>query len=472
MIAADVFVITGALALLCLARWRVGILVTLLFGFGLDAMRKLVPGEPLYFSVLVFVLVAATLLGARRRGISLTLRPIFARGSVLRVPLILFLLLIAIQSVAGFARTGSPFIALIGLVAYLAPIPGVVLGYAYARRTSDVRKLMRWYVGGVAVMAAGIYLARAGYDWKVLDAVGSGLVAYSPTGQRLDLASGFFRAPEVAAWHTAMATCFLLVLFLSRRKIIAHIWPTAALGLYFLAALVFTGRRKGLVEIGLFVLAYLFFLVRFRKKAFKTALVLGALCVSAIALVTVTDLGNALGISPYYERGASIGVEEADRYRRFTTRALWFTIQRNGWLGAGAGTGSQGAQYFGGGQLLVGQSAEGGLGKVAAELGVPGLLLLPALVIATAVHLWKIARRAGRGGYRRAHYAYGLIAFLFANAVMFAVAHQIFGDPLVLYMIGLVLGMAFAIPGMWGGAPPRRRERPPAAEPSTKLAPR
>jgi hypothetical protein len=226
------------------------------------------------------------------------------------------------------------------------------------------------------------------------------------------------------------------------------------------------------VEIGLFVLAYLFFLVRFRKKAFKTALVLGALCVSAIALVTVTDLGNALGISPYYERGASIGVEEADRYRRFTTRALWFTIQRNGWLGAGAGTGSQGAQYFGGGQLLVGQSAEGGLGKVAAELGVPGLLLLPALVIATAVHLWKIARRAGRGGYRRAHYAYGLIAFLFANAVMFAVAHQIFGDPLVLYMIGLVLGMAFAIPGMWGGAPPRRRERPPAAEPSTKLAPR
>jgi hypothetical protein len=471
MIAADVFVITGALALLCLARWRIGILVTLLFGFALDTMRKLVPGEPLYFSVLVFVLVAATLLGARRRGVRLSLRPIFARGSILRVPLILFLLLIAIQSVAGFARTGSPVIGLIGLVAYLAPLPGVLLGYAYARRTGDVRRLMRWYVGGVAVMTAGIYLARAGYDWRVLEAVGSGLVTYSPTGQVLDLASGFFRAPEVAAWHTAMATCFLLVLFLSRRKIIAHVWPTAALGLYFLVALVFTGRRKGLVEIGLFVLAYLFFLLRFRKRALKTALVLGALCVTAIVLVTVTDLGNALGVTPYYERGASIGMEDADRYWQFTTRALWFTIQHNGWLGAGAGTGSQGAQYFGGGPQLVGHSAEGGLGKVAAELGIPGLLLLPLLVVATALYLWKIAREAGRRGDRRGHYAYGLIAFLFANAVMFGVAHQILGDPLVLYIMGLVLGMAFAIPEMWGGTGRRSRELPRAMEASNEPAP-
>jgi len=470
MIAADVFVITGALALLCLARWRIGILVTLLFGFGLDTMRKLVPGEPLYLNVLVFVLVAATLLGARRRGVRLSLRPIFARGSVLRVPLILFLLLIAIQSVAGFARTGSPVIALIGLVAYLAPLPGVFLGYAYARRTGDVRRLMRWYVGGVAVMAAGIYLARAGYDWTVLDAVGSGLVAYSSTGQALDLPSGFFRAPEVAAWHTAMATCFLLVLFLSRRKIIAHIWPTAALGLYLLVALVFTGRRKGLVEIGLFVLAYVFFLVRFRKRALKTVLVLGALTVTAIVLVTVTDLGNALGIAPYYERGASVGMKDADRYWRFTTQALWFTIQRNGWLGAGAGTGSQGAQYFGGGSQLVGYSAEGGLGKVVAELGIPGLLLLPLLVAVAGLYLWKIARQAGRGGGRRAHYAYGLIAFLFANAVMFGVAHQIFGDPHVLYLIGLVLGMAFAIPEMGGGTRRPSRELPPAMEASNEPA--
>jgi hypothetical protein len=47
------------------------------------------------------------------------------------------------------------------------------------------------------------------------------------------------------------------------------------------------------------------------------------------------------------------------------------------------------------------------------------------------------------------------MAFLFANAVMYAVAHQIYGDPLVLYILGLVLGLALAIPGIREGAPPR-----------------
>ena len=466
MIAWDVLVVAGALALVCIAHWRAGVIVTLLFGLALDAMRKVVPGEPLWLNLLVFALVGATLLGARLRGVRLTLRPLFARGSVLRVPLILFLLLVGIQSLAAFAKTGSPAIAGIGLVAYLAPIPGVLLGLAYARTTQDLRKLVRWYLLGVTLMAVGIYLARAGYDWKLLDAVGVGLVAYSPTGQPLSLASGFFRAPEVAAWHLAMATCFLIMLFLSRRKVLAVLWPTAALGLYFLVALVFTGRRKGLVEIALFVLAYLACLAWFRKRALKTALVLASLCLVGVGLFAFTDTGDALGISPYYERGASIGMAEADRYRRFSTRAIWYTIQRNGWLGVGAGTGSQGAQYFGGGPQIVGSAAEGGLGKVVAELGVPGLVIVVFLAIALGRHLWRLARVAGRGGgYRRARYAYGLIAFLFANAVMYAVAHQIYGDPLVLYIIGLVIGMALAIPRVREGAP-RRAAAPRAREAS------
>ena len=458
MIAWDVVVVAVALGLVCVAHWRAGVIVTLLFGLALDPMRKLVPEEPLYLSVLVFALVGATLLGARLRGVPLTLRPLFARGSVIRVPLILFLLLVGIQSVAALANTGSPVIAAIGLVAYLGPIPGVLLGLAYARTTRDLRKLVRWYLIGVTIMAAGIYLARAGYDWKVLDAVGVGLVTYTPTGQPLSLASGFFRAPEVAAWHLAMATCFLVMLFLARRKVLAVVWPTAMLGLYFLGALVFTGRRKGLVEIALFVLVYLACLAWFRKRAVKTALVLAGLCLVGVGLFAFTDTGDALGISPYYERGASIGLEEADRYRRFSTRAIWFTIRRNGWFGLGAGTGSQGAQYYGGGQRLVGSSSEGGLGKVVAELGVPGLAIVLVLAVALGMHLWRLARAAGRGGgYRRARYAYGLIAFLSANALMFAVAHQIYGDPLVLYVLGLVLGLALAIPGVREGAPRRSR---------------
>lgn len=456
MIAFDVFLITGALVLLCLAHWRVGVLAVLVMGFALDPMRKLVPGEPLYLSVLVFVLVAATMVGMRLRGVGLSLKPIFAWNSVLRVPLLLFVLLVGFQSVATYLRTGSAPIALIGLVAYLAPIPGVLVGTAYARSTADVKKVVSWYLVGVGVMTTGIYLSRAGYDWKVLDSVGVGLFAFTPTGERLDLASGFFRTPEIAAWHVAMATCFVIMLFFSRRKIAAHILPTMAALLYFVIALLLTGRRKGLVEVAVFIFAYLMLIAYFRRRAMRTALVLAAATVVSVGIVMVTELGGALDLTGYYERGTNIGMTEADRYRRMSFGALKFVIQRNGWLGGGAGTASQGAQYFGGGTALVGRASEGGLGKVVAELGVPGLVLLLGLGVAVCYHLWTVAREAGRGGPRRAHFAFGMIAVLFANAVMFAVAHQVYGDPLVLYVIGLAAGIAFAVPGMREGARPRR----------------
>lgn len=460
MIAFDVFLITGAVVLLCLAHWRAGVLAVLVMGFALDPMRKLVPGEPLYLSVLVFVLVAATMLGMRLRGVGLSLKPIFAWSSALRVPLLLFVLLIVFQSIAAYLRTGSVPIALIGLVAYLAPIPGILVGTAYARSTLDVKKVVTWYVVGVGIMTTGVYLSRAGYDWKVLESVGVGLFAFTPTGERLDLASGFFRTPEIAAWHLAMATCFVIMLFLSRRKIAAHLLPTIVAILYFVVALLLTGRRKGIVEIAVFILAYLMLIAYFRRRAMRTALVLAGATLATIGIVMVTELGATLDLAGYYERGTNIGVTEADRYRRMSFGALKFVIQRNGWLGGGAGTASQGAQYFGGGTRLVGRASEGGLGKVVAELGVPGLVLLVGVGLAVCYHLWTVARAAGPGGARRAHYAFGMIAVLFANAVMFAVAHQVYGDPLVLYVIGLAAGIAFAIPGMREGARPRAPDPP------------
>jgi hypothetical protein len=254
------------------------------------------------------------------------------------------------------------------------------------------------------------------------------------------------------------------MLFLSRRKMAAHIWPTSILGLYLVVALMFTGRRKGIVEVAIFVIAYFSLIAYFRRRAMKTALVLAGVCVATVGAFAFTELGEALNLAGYLERGTNIGVEEADRYQRLSTGALKFVIQRNGWLGAGAGTASQGAQYFGGGSRLVGRASEGGLGKVVAELGVPGLIMLLVMGVGVAFHLWTIAREASRGGHRRAHYAYGMIAFGFANAVMFAVAHQIFGDPLVLYVIGLVLGMTFAIPYMSETAPARPRRRWPSEE--------
>ena len=69
------------------------------------------------------------------------------------------------SALAAVGQIALP-LALIGLVAYLAPIPGVLVGTAYARSTLDVKKVVTWYVVGVGIMTTGVYLSRAGYDWK------------------------------------------------------------------------------------------------------------------------------------------------------------------------------------------------------------------------------------------------------------------------------------------------------------------
>jgi len=126
-------------------------------------------------------------------------------------------------------------------------------------------------------------------------------------------------------------------------------------------------------------------------------------------------------------------------------------IARNGILGSGAGTGSQGAQHFGGGSNIVGSAAEGGLGKVLAELGVPGLLLLLWLVISFARYIWSIILYVTRErdvDPSLAKLVFGLVAFLMTNAFVYTIAHQAYGDPFVLIILGFFLGFVMATPKM------------------------
>ncbi len=423
-------------------------LISLVVGFLADPVRKIVIGEPIYLSVIVIVPVIATMIGVRRHGHRLSLRPIYRWNPVLRVPLTIFVLLVLLQSVNALLTTGSPMIPVIGILAYLAPIPGIMIGYHYANDLTRPRRFLRWYVGLVATFAVGILLARQGFQWDLLESVGQGLVAFSPTGERLDLEAGFFRAPEIAAWHVAMGVCFLLVLLFTSRRPMSMVLIASALSPLFLAALVFTGRRKGLVEVALFLTVYLASLAYFRRGAVKTAFTLAVLGLAVAGWASLAGMGETLGFDPYFARGTDIGGREIGRFRGLSVDALQWVIQRNGVLGSGTGTGSQGAQYFGGGAAVVGSAAEGGIGKVVAELGVPGLVVLLWLAIAFFVHIWSIARLTSRLHSLQAHFAYGLMGVVIANALTYVIGHQVFGDTFVLYVIGLTTGFLMAVPRM------------------------
>jgi hypothetical protein len=446
--------LTGAVALgICLTNWRLGLLVCLFVGCLQDPIRKIIPGEPVYLTVLIFIYAAATFFGAYIKGTRFSLRPIYAWNRVLKTPLTLFFIIVIIQSVVTLVRFNSPILAGIGFMAYISPVPAILLGYNMGRSEKSVQTFLKVYLLLNVLMISGIYFSYMGFNWSLLTSVGEGLTTYSrTTGEAIILRSGFYRAPEMAAWHAALSICFLVILFLVIKGNKLLRYSTGVLILFFWGGLLFTGRRKFILEIFVFLVIYGFLLLLLRESVSKTTrgsfLLIILLGVAAIGYIFLVPDEFKAAIDPYYDRGATVQLDATDRASLMTVEAFQWVIEQNGLLGSGAGTGSQGAQHFGGGGELVGYAAEGGVAKVLAELGVPGLIILIWLAISLFRYFWSIIIYAKNVDPKRAMLAYGLIAVLAANAIVFITAHQIFGDPFVLFLIGLLIGFVMAVPQM------------------------
>ena len=116
-----------------------------------------------------------------------------------------------------------------------------------------------------------------------------------------------------------------------------------------------------------------------------------------------------------------------------------------GVFGAGLGVGTQGAQHFGADAIDAG-AAEGGLGKITLELGVPGLFLTGWFAILVFNYLWRIMQDASQISPRIARLCYGLFSFLVANVAAFSVATQAYGDIFILLILSWTLGFLLAMP--------------------------
>jgi hypothetical protein len=444
----ELFSALGIILILCVLDWRLGIALSLTIGFLQDVFRKLLPGEPVYCTVLVGAGILASYLGAYRRGIPLNFKAIHAWNKSLRLPITVFILLVLVQSGAALIKTGSPIIAGIGLLAYLAPLPAILLGYRFSRNERDIVRFARVYLVVSLAMLTGVYFSYWGYDWGILRSVGETQFIYSTEGQ-LVLHSGFLRSAENAAWHAATAVCLIVMLLLISRRGGQLQWAAGLMALFLLGALLLTGRRKFLVEILLFIALYATLLMWYRKGTTKLAYVLGAMTATAFAVyVYFTPASLENGMESYYQRSLNAQQEATGRVKLMTLESFQYVIAQNGVFGSGAGTGSQGAQYFGGGATIVGGAAEGGLGKVLAELGVPGLVMLFWLAIGLARYVYAILNYVKSGDPIRARLAYGLLAFIVANSMVYVIAHQIFGDVFVLLILGFCLGFLLSIPRM------------------------
>ena len=430
--------------LVALYDWRRGLLLAIAVGFLQDPVRKLLPGEPVIAVIAVAVVFVTALAGLYLRGEKLHVEPLLRLYPRLRLPVALFFALVLLQTAVTVVRSRSAVLAGLGLLAYFGPLVALGLGQQFCRDYRDLRRWLGLYLLLAVAVGASVLLQFAGYRPAVFGSIGAELV-YG-VGVAVRTLCGLMRSSEIAAWHLGAGTCLVLTLVVSARSLTGRIAGTVVVG-GLVVGIMLTGRRKMLAELVLFALLFGVLVTQYRRGGSRLlqGVAGGALSlVLGVQLFTSPDQFDRLG--PYLVRSLSVLADSTERLGAMTIGQFQWVLAQNGPWGAGAGTGAQGSQYFGGGSAIVGYAAEGGLGRVLAELGVPGLVVVVWLTAAFARTLVDLARWARRLPPEQALPLYGLIAFLPANAAVFLTAHQVYGDPFVLLTLGWMAGALLAHP--------------------------
>ena len=439
------------------AEWRFGLLACLVTAIFQDPLRKLAPDQPVFFVVFVGVVFAAACVGALVRGVPLNPTDIFERNRRIKSLMWLLLFLIILQAINSFTHFGNPMITLVGLLTYLLPLPSIAFAYQLVVRTGEapIYQFIKSYLVLIMIALTTVYLEFAGYDWPVFGQVGGTLLTYDNyLNGILVLHSGVFRASEIAAWHAMTCACFVVLLMTLRRRNFWTLSTAAIMVLVLLGIGTLTGRRKIVIEVAVFVSTYFILWLVFQRDVAKLGI--------ALAVVGVIGFGwlfPQLGERPavmdprsleyyrYVER-TKTGFQDAPaRFVELGIAPITWAYDQFGFFGAGLGVGTQGTQHFGGGGDIAG-AAEGGLGKVTLELGVPGLFLMGWFGILVLKHLWQIMQAASRVSPRIAALSYGCFSFLVANTAGFSVATQAYGDLFILLILSWTLGFLLAVPVM------------------------
>ena len=240
--------LVGLATALALRDWRRGVLLGIVVGLLQDPVRKLTPGTPAIMAVSSFPVWIAVLVRLRlsEPGAWRRLRQDWPR--VARRMIIFVFLLLPAAAMAFQYGLGAWRLVVIGLMGYVAPLVGVVMGYSYTRSPAELRTLMVRYCALASLFMTGSLIEYAGLApaWPAVgtETLGVHWVRYAGGGV-FDLISGFFRSPDLMGWHAAALVMLALTLALASRGPQGLRWLVPAT----LAAvcLVISGRRKMVV---------------------------------------------------------------------------------------------------------------------------------------------------------------------------------------------------------------------------------
>jgi hypothetical protein len=444
---------SGLALLLADGNWRGGLIFSLVIGFLQDPLRKLTPGQPSLFVGLVLIAFGCCCLVLLDRRDHLSLRAMFWGTPLLAQWAPVYLVLIISQGLNSFFRYQNPLLSLIGIGFYIAPAIGLWLGFQVGVSPQLLRRILYVYLIGSALFAFSVFLSYRGASDPLLKEVGSGILINFRYGFDTQGASGLWRSSEIAAWQLAAASCIAFSLaFCFRNTSSTILMLLASLGFSLVA--LFTGRRKSFVLVVLFLGLYLLLFGRRSTVKSRDQFITGVLGAAGIgygiySLLLVEQLGS--NFKEYVQRAGTAWGDIGSRFNAFAIGGIGTSLEVAQGIGLGAGAISQTGNLRLEGLQKTGQMAflgESGSGKIIAELGLPGLVVLSVIFVLLARTLWRNYQLMKYLPPQTFALYIGLLAFSVANLPMFLTASQVYGDPFVLIVLSLCLGSSLSLPAL------------------------
>lgn len=449
------FIFLGAACAYALVDWRRAWLLVMVCGVIQDPVRKLTPGSPVYISFAVVMLYACILFAARN-DMRLHATDFARRFNGIASGILVFVCLLVVAGINGVVTYGmaSWKAPMISFVTYVIPLIAALLGYAWFQREEMMMQFFRIYAGLTSVALIGTVLEYFRVQSRLLGLVSfeGDYIRHLP-GIQIRMLSGIYRSPDVMAWHASMVTVIGVAMALRagvRRQMV--IWSAVA-GWGFINCMI-GGRRKAIYFVLVFCAAFLW-------RYFRNVQ-MGQIVASIGLLIIVATVVNSLSsgeATSVYTRGAV--ATRGELGQRFEGGVMQ-TFRENGYMGAGLGTATQGVHH------LLGKSAigwqEGGLGKVAIEVGLPGLIALLVMVVIVGrmlLILTHIGDVPGSSQFIRVF----LFAMVMANVAGFIASAQAYTDAVLALTAGFLMGGLFASAALDERLP--KTEAVPAAEPQS-----
>ncbi|HEY2322001.1 MAG TPA: hypothetical protein VGJ82_03970, partial [Thermoanaerobaculia bacterium] len=244
--------------ILTMTDWRRGLPLLLLTGVLQDPVRKLTPGTPVAMTMSVILVYVALIIATQSR-LQRALGEFSKRFSAIWAAFGLTFFFIVLAAMNGLITNGVSQwrVPMISLFIYLAPLPAVLIGYIYLDREETLYRFVTFYSVVTSIALIGTVFEYLRFDWRALGMVKQtgDYLRYLP-GMEIRMLSGFYRAPDIMAWHAATLACVAIAMVVRAGIRRSALWWSLLASWGCFNAII-SGRRKAVYFIAVFAAVFL-----------------------------------------------------------------------------------------------------------------------------------------------------------------------------------------------------------------------